>query len=41
LKASLKDNFNKFDKEGESDDGRQQYRVVHNDLMFLIQYSGH
>jgi hypothetical protein len=40
LKATLKENFNKSTGKEESSDGRQQYRVIHSELMFVLQYSG-
>ncbi len=40
LRVTLKDNFKGQDKDFENDDGRQQYRVAHSDLMFVVQYSG-
>lgn len=35
LRVTLKDNLNK-QLQGETDDGRRQYRVVHSDLMFVV-----
>ena len=39
LRVTLKENLDR--EKSESDpDGRKQYRVVHSDLMFVLQYSG-
>jgi hypothetical protein len=39
LRVTLKDNPKQHTDDTDGD-GRQQYRVVHTDLMFVIEYSG-